>query len=142
MRTTSAKASEISRRWLVIDATDQSVGRLASRVASVLRGKHKPEFTTHADAGDFVVIVNADKVKLTGTKPSTKFYYRHSGFPGGVRTERAADLLATRPDYVIERAVKGMLPKTSLGRQMFRKLKIYSGGTHPHSAQKPEPFPA
>jgi large subunit ribosomal protein L13 len=142
MRTTSAKASEISRRWLVIDATDQSVGRLASRVASVLRGKHKPDFTTHADAGDFVVIVNADKVKLTGTKPNTKFYYRHSGFPGGVRTERAADLLATRPDYVIERAVKGMLPKTSLGRQMFRKLKIYSGGTHPHSAQKPEPFPA
>jgi large subunit ribosomal protein L13 len=142
MRTTSAKASEISRRWLVIDATDQAVGRLASRVASVLRGKHKPDFTTHADAGDFVVVVNADKVKLTGTKPSTKFYYRHSGFPGGVRTERAADLLATRPDYVIERAVKGMLPKTSLGRQMFRKLKIYSGGTHPHSAQKPEPFPA
>jgi large subunit ribosomal protein L13 len=142
MRTTSAKASEISRRWLVIDAADQPVGRLASRVASVLRGKHKPDFTTHADAGDFVVIVNADKVKLTGTKPNTKFYYRHSGFPGGVRTERAADLLATRPDYVIERAVKGMLPKTSLGRQMFRKLKIYSGGTHPHSAQKPEPFPA
>lgn len=141
MRTTSAKASEISRRWLVIDAADQPVGRLASRVASVLRGKHKPDFTTHADAGDFVVIVNADKVKLTGTKPNTKFYYRHSGFPGGVRTERAADLLATRPDYVIERAVKGMLPKTSLGRQMFRKLKIYSGGTHPHSAQKPEPFP-
>lgn len=142
MRTTSAKASEVSRRWLVIDAADQPVGRLASRVASVLRGKHKPEFTTHADAGDFVVIVNADKVKLTGTKPSTKFYYRHSGFPGGVRTDRAADLLATRPDYVIERAVKGMLPKTSLGRQMFRKLKIYSGGTHPHAAQKPEPFPA
>jgi large subunit ribosomal protein L13 len=142
MRTTSAKASEISRRWLVIDATDQPVGRLASRVASVLRGKHKPDFTTHADAGDFVVVVNADKAKLTGTKPTTKFYYRHSGFPGGVRTERAGELLATRPDYVIERAVKGMLPKTSLGRQMFRKLKIYSGGTHPHSAQKPEPFPA
>lgn len=140
MRTPSAKSSEIDRRWYVVDATNQPVGRLASRVAAVLRGKHRPEFTPHVDTGDFVVIVNADKAKLTGTKPETKFYYRHSGYPGGTRAVLAKDLLAGRPEYLLERAVKGMLPKNSVGRQMFRKLKVYAGGTHPHTAQKPEPF--
>ena len=140
MRTPSAKSSEIARRWYAIDATNMPVGRLASRVASVLRGKHRPEFTPHADTGDFVVVVNAGKAKLTGTKPDTKFYYRHSGYPGGTRALLAKDLLANRPEYVIEAAIKGMLPKNSIGRQMFRKLKVYAGGTHPHAAQKPEPF--
>lgn len=140
MLTESAKSENIQRRWLVVDAAGQPVGRLASRIASVLRGKHNPMYTTHADTGDFVVVINADKLKLTGTKPETKFYYRHSGYPGGVRADRAKDLLAQRPERVLEIAVKGMLPKTSLGRKMATKLKVYRGGTHPHTAQKPEPF--
>lgn len=140
MRTESAKNEDIQRRWFVVDAAGQPVGRIASRIASVLRGKHSTLFTPHSDAGDFVVVVNADKLKLTGTKPQTKFYYRHSGYPGGVRTERAGDLLAQRPERVLEIAVKGMLPKTSLGRRQALKLKIYKGATHPHAAQKPEPF--
>lgn len=140
MRTESAKSENIERRWLVVDAAGQPVGRLASRIASVLKGKHNPLYTTHADAGDFVVVINVDKLKFTGTKPETKFYYRHSGYPGGVRTDRAKDLLAQNPERVLEIAVKGMLPKTSLGRKMATKLKVYRGGTHPHAAQKPEPF--
>ena len=140
MRTYSAKASEIQRHWYVVDATDVPLGRLASRVASVLRGKHRPEFTPHADAGDFVVVVNADKVKLTGGKLDKKHWYRHSGIPGGFKATPYRELLEKRPDFVVEKAVRGMLPKNSLGRSMRRKLKVYAGGTHPHAAQKPEPL--
>ena len=140
MRTVSAKESDIDRRWFVVDATDQSLGRLASRVATILRGKHRPDFTPHADAGDFVIVINAEKVKLTGQKATKKMYFRHSGYPGGIRSETAEHLRDRRSDRMIELAVKGMLPKTSLGRRMARKLKVYAGGTHPHAAQKPEPF--
>ncbi len=140
MRTVSAKESEVERHWYVVDATDQSLGRLASKVASVLRGKHRPDFTPHADAGDFVVVINAEKVKLTGKKLTDKRWYHHSGYPGGLYSEAYGDLLARKPAFVIEKAVKGMLPKTSLGRKCFRKLKVYAGPTHPHAAQKPQPY--
>ena len=139
--TKSTKSSEIERRWYVVDAADQTLGRLASRVASVLRGKHRPAYTPHADAGDFVVVVNAEKIKLTGDKLRQKNYYRHSGHPGGLKTEAYGDLIARRPDFVIEKAVFGMLPKNTLGRAMGKKLKVYAGPTHPHAAQSPEPFP-
>ena len=138
MRTLSAKPQEIKRRWFVVDATDLSLGRLASKVAHVLRGKHRPDYTPHADAGDFVIVLNAEKVKLTGAKLDQKMYFRHSGHPGGIRAESYRNLLERRPDFVIEKAVKGMLPKGSLGRKMNRKLKVYAGGIHPHQAQKPE----
>jgi large subunit ribosomal protein L13 len=141
MATQSAKASEIERRWYVVDAAGQPLGRLASKVAHVLRGKHRPEFTPHVDTGDFVIVTNAAQIRLTGNKLVGKLYHRHSGYPGGLRSERYGHLLARKPEFAIERAVKGMLPKNSLGRQMFRKLKVYSEGTHPHVAQKPEPFP-
>ncbi len=140
MRTESAKASDIVNRWYVLDATDVPLGRLASRVASVLRGKHRPNFTPHADTGDFVVVINAGKVKLTGNKLDRKRYYHHSGYPGGIKEETYRHLLDRRPEFVLEKAIKGMLPKTSLGRQQFRKLKVYNTETHPHQAQKPEPF--
>lgn len=140
MRTVSAKESEVERNWYVVDATDQSLGRLASKVASVLRGKHRPDFTPHADAGDFVVVINAEKVKLTGKKLTDKRWYHHSGYPGGLYSEAYGDLLERKPAFVIEKAVKGMLPKTSLGRKCFRKLKVYAGPTHPHAAQKPQPY--
>ncbi|MDH5491038.1 MAG: 50S ribosomal protein L13 [Myxococcales bacterium] len=138
MRTLSAKPQEIKRRWFVVDATDLSLGRLASKVAHVLRGKHRPDYTPHADAGDFVIVLNAEKVKLTGAKLDQKMYFRHSGHPGGMWAESYRNLLERRPDFVIEKAVKGMLPKGSLGRKMNRKLKVYAGGIHPHQAQKPE----
>lgn len=141
MRTESANNENVERRWLVVDASGQPVGRIASRIAAALRGKNSPMFTTHADAGDFVVVINADKLRFTGTKPETKFYYRHSGYPGGVRADRAKDLLAAKPERVLELAVKGMLPKTTLGRKMATKLKVYRGATHPHAAQKPVAFP-
>lgn len=140
MATFSAKASDITRRWFVVDATDKALGRLSSEVAQVLRGKHRPEYTPHTDTGDFVVIINASKVKLTGQKLDKKFYYRHSGLPGGLKAEPYRSLLERAPDFMIEKAVKGMLPKGTLGRQMRRKLKVYAGPTHPHSAQKPEPL--
>lgn len=140
MGTYSAKANEIDRRWYVVDATDQPLGRLASRVASILRGKHRPEYTPHADAGDFVIVINAEKIKLTGQKLDKKFYYRHSGIPGGFKATPYKELLAKNPDFAIDKAVKGMLPKTTLGRNMRKKLKVYAGGTHPHAAQKPEPL--
>lgn len=140
MRTESAKASDVDRHWYVLDATDQPLGRLASRVASVLRGKHRPTFTPHADAGDFVVVINAEKIKLTGNKLQRKKWYHHSGYPGGLYAEAYEDLIERKPTFVIEKAVKGMLPKTSLGRKCFKKLKVYAGPTHPHAAQKPEPF--
>lgn len=138
--TKSAKANEIERRWFVVDASNQSLGRLASEVAKILRGKHRPQYTPHADTGDFVIVVNAEKVGLTGNKLRDKMYYNHSGYPGGLRTESAENLLARRPSVVIERAVRGMLPKNSLGRTMGKKLKVYAGASHPHTAQKPEPL--
>lgn len=134
-------APQVERRWYVVDATDQPLGRLASRVAHVLRGKHRPEYSLHADSGDFVIVTNASKIKLTGQKASKKLYYTHSGAPGGFRAEPYGHLLERRPEFVIERAVRGMLPKNSLGRQMGRKLKVYAEATHPHVAQTPEPFP-
>jgi large subunit ribosomal protein L13 len=142
MSTYSAKPAEAlaSRRWWVVDATDQPLGRLASRVATLLRGKHKPTFTTHVDTGDFVVVVNADKVRVTGQKRSAKMYYRHSGYPGSLRKESFEHLAARRPEVPIQKAIKGMLPKNVLGRQLLTKLKVYAGAEHPHRAQKPEPY--
>jgi len=141
MATQSAKASEIERKWYVVDAAGQPLGRLASKVAHVLRGKHRPEYTPHVDTGDFVIVINAAQVRLTGNKLANKQYQRHSGYPGGLSSESYGDLLQRKPSFVVERAVKGMLPKNSLGRQMFRKLKVHAEGTHPHVAQQPEPFP-
>lgn len=138
MSTYSAKAAEIERRWFVIDATNKPLGRLASNVARILRGKHKPIFTPHVDTGDFVVVINADKIKLTGNKLDGKLYYKHSGIPGGFKAEPYRSLLDRKPEFVIQKAVKGMLPKNSLGRKMRSKLKVYAGPIHPHAAQKPE----
>jgi len=140
MRTESAKSSEVQRHWYVVDATDQPLGRIASRVASVLRGKHRTEFTPHADAGDFVVVINAEKVKLTGDKLNQKKWQRHSGSPGGLKETPYRELFEKRPTFPMEKAVRGMLPKTSLGRTMLKKLKVYAGPKHPHAAQKPEPL--
>ena len=136
--TYSAKAAEVERRWFVIDAANKPLGRLASNVARILRGKHKPIFTPHVDTGDFVVVINADKVKLTGNKLDGKLYHTHSGVPGGFRSEPYRSLLDRKPEFVIQKAVKGMLPKNSLGRKMRSKLKVYAGPIHPHAAQKPE----
>ena len=136
----TSEAADASRGWWVVDATDKPLGRLASEVAAVLRGKHKPTFTPHVDCGDFVIVVNADKVKLTGGKLDKKFFYRHSGIPGGFRQESARDLMARKPEMPIEKAVKGMLPKNVLGREMLTKLKVYSTPDHPHAAQKPSPL--
>lgn len=137
MKTYHAKPGEVEREWLLIDATDMVLGRLASEVAQILKGKRKPTYTPHVDTGDFVIIVNAEKVRLTGSKASSKTYYRHSGYPGGLKEVSFERMLAKHPERVIERAVKGMLPKNSLGRAMFRKLKVYAGPDHPHHAQKP-----
>ena len=130
-----------SRSWWVVDAADKPLGRLASEVAHVLRGKHKPQYTPHEDTGDFVIVVNADKVKLTGGKLDKKFYYHHSGIPGGFTAESYRHLLARNPTFPVEKAVKGMLPKGVLGRQMLTKLKVYATPDHPHAAQKPQPLP-
>jgi large subunit ribosomal protein L13 len=124
----------------VIDATDVVLGRLASQAATLLRGKHKPQFAPHVDTGDFVIVINADKVALTGNKRETKMTYHHSGYPGGLTTKSIGELLDKRPDRVVERAVKGMLPKNTLGRKQLSKLKVYAGSDHPHAAQKPEPY--
>lgn len=139
MRTTyMAKPLEVERKWYIVDAEGQTLGRLASEVASILRGKFKPEFTPHVDTGDFVIVINADKIKLTGKKLTDKMYYTHSLYPGGLKATPAGEMLNKRPDRLFEIAVKGMLPKNSLGRQMFTKLKVYAGTEHPHAAQKPE----
>ncbi len=135
--TKSTAPGEIEKKWFVVDATDVPLGRLASRVATVLRGKHTPAYTPHADAGDYVVVVNAERVALTGDKLEKKFYYKHSGYPGGFKAEAYRHLMARKPEFAIEKAVKGMLPKTPLGRVMHAKLKVYAGPTHPHAAQKP-----
>jgi large subunit ribosomal protein L13 len=130
--------NEIDRKWYVVDAADQRLGRLAVQIAEIIRGKTKPTFTPHLDTGDFVIVVNAEKVRVTGKKGSQKLYRRHSGRPGGMKTETFDKLQARIPERIIETAVKGMLPKNSLGRQLFTKLKVYAGPAHPHSAQQPE----
>ena len=137
MKTYSAKPLEVEREWLLIDATDMVLGRLATEVASILKGKRKPQYTPHVDTGDFVIVINADKVRVTGNKAQSKEYYRHSGYPGGLKCETFAEAMQKHPERVIEHAVYGMLPKTTLGRQMGRKLKVYAGAEHPHAAQQP-----
>lgn len=137
-KTFSPKASDLTHDWWVVDATDLPLGRLASEVAKLIRGKHKPTFAPHLDGGDYVIVVNAEKVAVTGNKEVTKMYYRHSGFPGGLTEMNLAELRAKYPERIIEGAVRGMLPKNKLGRQMFGKLKVYAGPDHPHAAQKPE----
>ena len=140
-RTYTPRASEIDRHWLVVDADGQTLGRLATRVARLLVGKHKPMYATHMDVGDHVIVLNAEKIKVTGNKLETKQYARHSGYPGGFRQETLGHLLERRPEEVIRRAVKGMLPSNTLGTQQLRKLKVYAGSDHPHEAQRPEPEP-
>ena len=140
MRTYTPKPGEVSRAWHVIDATDVVLGRLASQTAQLLRGKHKPTFAPHVDTGDFVIIVNAGKVVPTGNKRDQKFAYRHSGYPGGLRKRSFGELLDSRPDRLLEKVVKGMLPKNKLGRAQGKKLKVYAGPDHPHAAQQPKPF--
>jgi len=137
MTTYTAKVGEIENRWVVVDAQGKVLGRLASQIAARLRGKHKPEYTPHVDTGDYVVVLNAAKLRVTGRKAQRKIYYRHSGFPGGIKQTNFAKLHAAKPERVLARAVKGMLPKGPLGYAMIRKLKIYAGGSHPHSAQQP-----
>jgi large subunit ribosomal protein L13 len=134
-------SSQASRAWFVVDAAGKPLGRLASEIARVLRGKHKPTFTPHVDTGDFVIVVNADKIRLTGQKLDKKFYNRHSGIPGGFKAESYRHLLERKPELPIEKAVKGMLPKNVLGREMLTKLKVYATADHPHAAQKPAPLP-
>lgn len=139
-KTYSARPADIQRAWYVIDAENQVVGRLASRVATILRGKHKPAYTPHLDTGDFVIVVNADKARFTGSKETQKEYFSHSGYPGGDKQRTPQQMRARRPEFIIENAVRGMLPKGPLGRQMFKKLKVYAGPEHPHAAQQPEPL--
>jgi len=140
VRTYSPKASELSHQWFVIDAADVVLGRLASHAATLLRGKHKPTFAAHMDNGDFVIIINAEKVALTGSKLTQKHAYRHSGYPGGLTATSYAELLEKSPERAIEKAIRGMLPKNTLGEQQFGKLKVYKGANHPHAAQQPKPF--
>jgi len=139
-RTYTPKISEVKRNWVIIDAADVVLGRLASHAATILRGKNKPTFTPHMDMGDFVIIINADKVALTGSKLAQKKAYRHSGYPGGLTATTYSELLEKNPERAVEKAVRGMLPKTSLGRAQMRKLKVYSGAEHPHAAQQPTPY--
>ena len=140
VKTYAARESEIERRWYVVDAADQTLGRLASRVAHVLEGKHKPTWQPNLDSGDHVIVLNASRIAVTANKRETKLYIRHSGFPGGYKEETLGQLLERRPEEVIRRAVKGMLPRNTLGVQQLRKLKVYSGSDHPHQAQRPEPL--
>ncbi len=134
------KATEIERRWYVVDAEGQTLGRLATQIATIIRGKHKPSYTPHLDVGDYVIVVNAEKVHVTGNKEEQKFYYRHSGYPGGFRSTSLRDQLAKHPERVIETAVKGMIPHTNLGRDQLKKLKVFAGPNHPHAAQQPKPL--
>ena len=140
MKTFHSKSTEIDRKWFIVDAADQVLGRMATRVATVLRGKHKPIFSPHLDTGDFVIVINAEKVLLTGKKEEQKAYFRHTGYPGGGKFTTTSEMRAKHPERIIAHAVKGMLPRGSLGRQQFRKLKIYAGSDHPHQAQSPEPL--
>ena len=138
MKTFSAKAESVKRDWFVVDATDKTLGRLSTEIARRLRGKHKPEYTPHCDTGDYIVVVNAQKVHVTGAKLDDKMYHRFTGYVGNLKTTSLKDMLATHPERVIEIAVKGMLPKNALGREMYRKLKVYGGAEHPHAAQQPQ----
>jgi large subunit ribosomal protein L13 len=140
MRTYVATPATRERNWLVVDASGQTLGRLATQIANALRGKRKPEYTPHCDVGDFVIVVNAEKIAVTGRKREAKMYYRHSGYPGGLRARTLNDMIERRPEEVIRLAVKGMLPRTRLGRQQLRKLKVYAGPDHPHAAQQPQPM--
>jgi large subunit ribosomal protein L13 len=140
MKTFVATPANRERNWLVVDATGQTLGRLATQIADTLRGKRKPEYTPHCDVGDFVIVVNAEKVAVTGNKRQEKRYYRHSGYPGGLRSRSFEEMIARRPEEVLRLAVKGMLPRSRLGRQQLRKLKIYAGPEHPHQAQQPGPM--
>jgi len=137
VKTYTAKKEDIERQWFVIDAKDQTLGRMASQIASILRGKHKPIFTPHMDTGDFVIVVNAEKIHVTGDRLDQKLYYRHSGYPGGLRSKSLRQMLRDKPEDVIYEAVRRMLPKNNLGRQMLKKLKVYAGPEHPHAAQQP-----
>lgn len=141
MKTFSPTPKDINREWYVVDASDQVLGRLATQIAHRLRGKHKPEFAPHMDNGDFIVVVNCEKIRVTGKKLADKIYYRHSGYVGGLKETNLETLLATKPHLVLMHAVKGMLPKNRLGRAMLKKLRIYPGAEHPHEAQAPQPFP-
>ncbi len=141
MKTFSPTPKDINREWYVVDAADQVLGRLATQIAHRLRGKHKPEFAPHMDNGDFIVVVNCEKIRVTGNKLADKMYYRHSGYVGGLKETNLETLLATKPHLVLMHAVKGMLPKNRLGRAMLKKLRIYPGAEHPHEAQAPQPFP-
>ena len=141
MSTTIVNSNDVQREWFVIDAEGQTIGRLATRIATVLRGKHKVTFTPHVDGGDYVIVLNADKIVFTGKKLDQKKYYKYSGYMGGLRSWTARELMNTYPERIVESAVKGMLPKNRLARQMIKKLKIYSGSEHAHSAQNPQPFP-
>lgn len=140
-KTFVAKPADIERKWYVVDATNLTLGRLATQIASVLRGKHKPEYTPYEDLGDFVVVVNAEKVRVTGRKLDQKMYYHHTGYPGGIKSITLRKQLQKHPERVIEHAVKGMLPRGPLGRRQFKKLKVYAGSEHPHQAQSPKPLP-
>ncbi len=140
MSTYSPKPGDLTRSWHVIDATDVVLGRLATHAATLLRGKHKPTYARHMDTGDFVVIVNAEKISVSGNKRTDKFVYRHSGYPGGLRARSVGEMIEKHPDRLVEKAIRGMLPKTRLGRAMGKKLKVYAGPTHPHGAQKPVEF--
>jgi large subunit ribosomal protein L13 len=140
MKTFSAKAESVSRDWFVVDATGKTLGRLAAEIAHRLRGKHKAEYTPHVDAGDYIVVVNAEKIRVTGAKSTDKMYYHHTGFPGGIRSISFEKLIDKAPERVLQRAVKGMLPRNPLGRAMFSKLKVYAGSEHPHAAQQPQPL--
>lgn len=137
-KTPLPSTDSLDRQWYLVDAENQTLGRLASEVASVLRGKNKPTYTPHLDTGDFVIVINADKIRVSGNKPTQKLYRRHSGRPGGMKTETFAHLQARIPERIVEKAIKGMLPHNALGRQLFRKLKVYKGAEHPHAAQQPK----
>jgi large subunit ribosomal protein L13 len=138
MKTYSAKAGEVNQDWFVVDAADKTLGRLASEIAHRLRGKHKPEYTPHVDTGDYIVVINAEKVKVTGAKATDKMYHHHTGYPGGIKSISFEKLIDKAPERVIQGAVKGMLPRNPLGRAMFKKLKVYAGSEHPHAAQQPQ----
>ena len=140
MKTVSAKKESVSREWYVVDATDKTLGRLSTAIANRLRGKHKPEYTPHVDTGDYIVVVNAEKVRVTGNKTTDKVYHHHTGYPGGIKSITFDKLIDKAPEQVIEKAVKGMMPKNKLSRSMMSKLKIYAGNEHPHSAQQPMPL--
>ncbi len=137
MTTVSMRAQDVERAWWVVDAENQTLGRLATEIARRLRGKHKPEYTPHVDTGDYIIVINADKVRVTGNKETDKVYWRHSGYPGGIKSTNVATLRESHPERIIEKAVKGMLPRNPLGRAMFKKLKVYAGAEHPHAAQQP-----